>query len=63
VLPLADASALKLTIGAYFTPEGQKINGSGIEPDVEVDSDPATQKERAKEILQGIIISASGAQG
>jgi carboxyl-terminal processing protease len=63
VLPLADASALKLTIGAYFTPEGQKINGSGIEPDVEVDSSPATQKERAKEILQGIIISAEGAQG
>ena len=63
VLPLADASALKLTIGAYFTPEGQKINGTGIEPDVEVDSDPATQKERAKEILQGIIISANGAQG
>jgi carboxyl-terminal processing protease len=63
VLPLADSSALKLTIGAYFTPEGQKINGTGIEPDVEVDSDPATQKERAKEILQGIIISANGAQG
>ena len=63
VLPLADFSALKLTIGAYFTPEGQQINGTGIEPDVEVDSDPATQKERAKEILQGIIISANGAQG
>jgi len=63
VLPLADFSALKLTIGAYFTPEGRKINGTGIEPDVEVDSDPAIQKERAKEILQGIIISADGAQG
>jgi len=63
VLPLADASALKLTIGAYFTPNGQKINGSGIEPDVKVDSDPATQKERAKEILQGIVISADGAHG
>jgi len=63
VLPLADASALKLTIGAYFTPNGRKINGSGIEPDVRVDSDPATQKERAKEILQGIVISADGAHG
>jgi carboxyl-terminal processing protease len=63
VLPLSDASALKLTIGAYFTPDGRKINGSGIEPDVEVDSDPATQKERAKEILQGIIISADGSHG
>lgn len=63
VLPLSDASALKLTIGAYFTPEGRRINGSGIEPDIEVDSDPATQKERAKEILQGIIISADGAHG
>jgi carboxyl-terminal processing protease len=63
VLPLSDASALKLTIGAYYTPDGRKINGSGIEPDIEVDSDPSTQKERAKEILQGIIISADGSHG
>ncbi|MGH2749749.1 MAG: S41 family peptidase [Actinomycetota bacterium] len=63
VLPLSDESALKLTIGAYFTPDGRRINGSGIEPDIEVDSDPDTQKERAKEILKGIIISADGAQG
>ncbi|MGH2777233.1 MAG: S41 family peptidase [Actinomycetota bacterium] len=63
VLPLSDASALKLTIGAYFTPSDQLINGKGIEPDIEVDASPGTQKERAKEILQGIIISANGAQG
>ena len=63
VLPLSDASALKLTIGAYFTPSHQLINGHGIEPDIEVDANPETQKERAKEILQGIIISANGAQG
>jgi carboxyl-terminal processing protease len=63
VLPLSDASALKLTIGAYFTPDGTQINGTGIEPDVEVDADPETQKERAKEILQGIIISGNGSQG
>jgi len=63
VLPLSDASALKLTIGAYFTPDGTQINGTGIEPDVEVDADPGTQKERAKEILQGIIISGTGSQG
>lgn len=63
VLPLSDASALKLTIGAYFTPDGTQINGTGIEPDVEVDSDPETQKERAKEILQGIVISGNGSQG
>jgi carboxyl-terminal processing protease len=63
VLPLSDASALKLTIGAYFTPGHELINGKGIEPDIEVDANPKTQKERAKEILQGIIISANGAQG
>jgi len=63
VYPLADSSALKLTIARYFTPEGTDISGSGIKPDVVVDSDPASQRERAIEILQGIVISTSGAQG
>ena len=63
VFPLSDASALKLTTGAYFTPSGRNISGSGIEPDVEVDSSRIAQRQRAVEILEGIVISTSGAQG
>jgi carboxyl-terminal processing protease len=63
VLPLADSSALKLTIARYFTPSGTDISGHGIRPDVLVDAEPGMQRERAIEILEGIVISASGAQG
>jgi carboxyl-terminal processing protease len=62
VVRLRDASALKLTTAAYLTPEGRDINGSGIEPDVEV-AETDEQKDRAVEILKGIIISTDGAQG
>jgi carboxyl-terminal processing protease len=62
VVRLRDASALKLTTAAYLTPEGRDINGKGIAPDVEV-ADVLEQKDRAVEILKGIIISTEGAQG
>lgn len=62
VVQLRDASALKLTTAAYLTPEGRNINGKGIDPDVEV-ADTVEQKDRAVEILKGIIISTDGAQG
>lgn len=41
VLPLTDGTALKLTISAYYTPNGNNIHGVGIEPDVvcEFDAD------------------------
>ena len=41
VLPLTDGTALKLTISAYYTPNGNNIHGVGIEPDIvcEFDSD------------------------
>jgi carboxyl-terminal processing protease len=68
VLPLLDASALKLTIGTYRTPDGTEINGIGIEPDVEVTAkelrrEARLQRQRAVEILKGIVLSVSGAQG
>jgi carboxyl-terminal processing protease len=63
VFPLPDASALKLTTGAYFTPSGRNITGKGIEPDVEVDSSRTAQMHRAAEILKGIVLSTNGAQG
>jgi carboxyl-terminal processing protease len=63
VFPLSDASALKFTTGAYFTPKGRNISGRGIEPDVELNSNRIAQRRRAVEILKGILISTSGAQG
>ena len=63
VIPLRDASALKLTTGAYLTPDGRDINGRGIEPDVEVDADPSAQKRRAVEILEGIVVSSNDVRG
>ncbi|MGH2786519.1 MAG: S41 family peptidase [Actinomycetota bacterium] len=58
VVPLIDASALKLTTAAYLTPEGRNIDGRGIEPDVEV-SNPSGQRSRAIEILRGIALSSN----
>ncbi|MBA2311586.1 MAG: S41 family peptidase [Actinobacteria bacterium] len=63
IFPLPDQSALKLTTGAYLTPDGRDISGRGIEPDVEVDAEPPVQKTRAEEILKGIVVSTTGAQG
>lgn len=63
IIPLQDGSAIKLTISAYYTPNGNNIHGIGIEPDVvcEFDSEayygseerPDNQLEMAKEVLRG----------
>jgi carboxyl-terminal processing protease len=63
VVPLTDSSALKLTIAAYLTPDGHNIDGDGIDPDVKVDDLASVQRARAVEILRGIVISTTGAQG
>jgi carboxyl-terminal processing protease len=63
VVPLLDASAVKLTTAAYLTPEGHNINGKGIDPDVKVDADPGVQRQRAVEILKGIVLSVNETQG
>lgn len=36
IFDLKDGTSLKLTISEYFTPNGRNIDGTGIEPDVEV---------------------------
>ena len=65
VVPMFQDDGLKLTIAKYYTPNGRSIDGTGIEPDVEVkldkpillgrepDTDSAddTQLQKAKEIL------------
>ena len=59
LVPLLDGSALKLTTAAYFTPGGGSIDGEGIEPDVEVDAVAQVQKQRAFEILRGMLVSST----
>ena len=39
VIPLADGSAVKLTIAHYYTPSGFDLHGKGITPDVTVELD------------------------
>jgi carboxyl-terminal processing protease len=63
VIPLLDASALKLTTAAYLTPGGRNINGKGIDPDVKVDAEPLVQRQRAVEILRGVVLSVNEARG
>ena len=59
ILPLADASGIKLTIAKYMTPSGTNIDEEGIKPDVVV-SNPVfvtqdLQKEKALEIMRKMI--------
>lgn len=61
IIPFRDGSAIKLTISAYYTPNGNNIHGIGIEPDVLCEFDgeayygsedrPDNQLEKAKEVL------------
>jgi carboxyl-terminal processing protease len=37
--PFSDGSALKITVAAWYTPNGKSINEEGITPDVEVKED------------------------
>ncbi len=65
VIPLGDGSAIKITISAYYTPNGSNIHGIGIAPDVECPFDgeayygsqdhPDNQLEKAKEVLAGLM--------
>ena len=59
IFPFEDGTAVKLTISNYFTPNGNNINGIGIEPDVEIALDTEAyakdgsdnQVEKAVEII------------
>lgn len=62
IMPFRDGSAIKITISAYYTPNGNNIHGIGIEPDVVCEFDgkayygsedrPDNQLEKAKEVLR-----------
>jgi len=61
---LSDGSAIELTVGRFYTPSGQVIDGVGVEPDVLVESDgvAAPAERRALEVLSGLV-AALGTNG
>lgn len=62
IMSFRDGSAIKITISAYYTPNGNNIHGIGIEPDVVCEFDgeayygseehPDNQLEKAKDVLR-----------
>lgn len=61
---MKDGSCIKLTISTYFTPAGNNIHGTGIEPDVVVEFDGDAyygeqqfdnQLDKAKEVLREML--------
>ena len=62
IIPLKDGSAVKITVSAYYTPNGRNIHKIGIEPDVicefdgekyyNVENPVDNQLEKAKEVLK-----------
>ena len=64
-IEFTDGSAIKITISAYYTPNGRNIHGTGIEPDVECEFDAEAyynsddpmdnQLEKAKEVLKELM--------
>ncbi len=62
IMSFRDGSAIKITISAYYTPNGNNIHGVGIVPDVVCEFDgeayygsedhPDNQLEKAKEVLR-----------
>lgn len=46
VHPLKEKFGIKYTIARYYTPNGRSIQGKGIEPDIEVEFEILTKKEK-----------------
>ena len=63
VIDLPDDSAVKLTTGTYLSPDGEDIDGSGIEPDIVVEGTRAEQKQRAFDVLNQMADSGPTPQG
>lgn len=51
IFPLDATSALKMTFAIYYTPAGNKINGVGVKPDVEIELSE-TEDNQLAEALQ-----------
>lgn len=54
---LSNGGALKMTIGEYFTPEGENLAGKGIHPDVRATDSPRTPRDEA--LQRGLMVLAA----
>jgi len=56
---LSNGAEIELTVGYYITPSGKKLDGQGIEPDIEVSSTEAkfVAEQRALQVLSGLLAS------
>ncbi len=67
VIKLGDGSALKLTVGRYYTPSGRSIQAEGIQPDIElatvspeiVEKMNAKESARREQDIQGHLLNES----
>lgn len=58
---LANGGALKLSVGEFFTPQGVNLAKShGIHPDLEVEDDPKTKADEARERAFGVLAGQVG---
>lgn len=46
VVPMSDGSAIRLTTSKYFTPKGRSIHGEGIMPDIVVEYEERSPKDK-----------------
>ena len=60
---LSNGGALKLTIGEYFTPDGDNLAGHGIHPDVQVRDVPGTKRDEALDRALGVLAEEEKKQG
>jgi carboxyl-terminal processing protease len=57
---LSNGAAIELTIGYYLTPNGKRLEGQGLDPDILVSSNESKSvaETRALQVLQGLVASA-----
>jgi carboxyl-terminal processing protease len=60
---LSNGGALKLTIGEYFTPDGENLAGHGIQPDVAARDRPGTGRDEAIERALEVLAEEEKGQG
>lgn len=61
VKTLSDGSILELTVGYYVTPNGNRIDGVGVAPDIFVarDDENISAENRALQVLDGLVAAAA----
>jgi carboxyl-terminal processing protease len=58
---LSDGSLIELTVGFYVTPNGKRIDGVGVAPDIYVSAqdENITAESRAMQVLDGLVAAAA----